>query len=371
MKKRTWAEIDLSVFKNNIKAVRKITGDGVHILLPVKADAYGHGILEIARLVESDNLARMLGVASIDEGILLRQAGITIPILILSLFLPDEDMSEYALKYDLRATVADLRSAESLSKAASRLKKTAIVHIKIDTGMGRIGCFPGEAAEIAKKTVELPGLKLEGAYSHLPSADEPDQRKFTENQINLFKNTLENIERSGIKIPLKHIANSAGTTNFPESHMDMVRPGIFSYGFAPHSADSHRILPVPPMSFKSMIIFIKRVEKNTPLSYGLTYSTPSACNIATIAAGYGDGYSRLLSNKGKILIEGKLYPVAGRVSMDQTLVNLGDDIYPVGTEATLFGHEKFTAEDLADIIGTIPYEIICAVSKRVPRIYLN
>jgi len=370
MLRRTIAEINLDSIQNNLKEIKKTVGENVKILLPVKADAYGHGSVEISGFVQKNNLADMLGVASLDEGIELRNAGIKLPILVLSLILPEEKMLNAIIDFNLTQTVADYSLAETISIAAEKRKKTATIHLKIDTGMGRIGCPHKDAFHIIKKIKQLKNIYLEGMFSHFPVADEID-RQFTENQILKFKKIISDLHEHGLSVPLNHIANSAGIMEFPDSYLDMVRPGIISYGYKPDAEIKMSLNLKPSMTLKSKIIFSKKVSKNTPLSYGLTYLTENETNIATIPVGYGDGYNRLLSNKANVLIKGKTYPVTGRVTMDHILVNTGDEKYLSGEEVILFGEDTITANDIAMLTNTIAYEVTCNISKRVPRIYKN
>ena len=370
MLRKTYLEIDLHALQHNLTQIKNCVGSTVKILLPVKADAYGHGLKEISLFVQNKGLVDMLGVATPEEGIELRKAGITIPILVLGLTLPEEEIIDFILDYSLSQAVADIRIPRLMSKRAPAKANKGLVHLKVDTGMGRIGCSISEARELARDISRLKSIKLEGIFSHFPVADNGD-RDFTMKQISLLKDIIKDLESDGISIPLKHIANSAGVMNFPESHCTMVRPGIISYGLLP----SHDMAPtldlIPVMTLKSCVIFTKRVPAGTPLSYGLTYRTERDSTIATVPIGYGDGYSRFLSNKARVLINNKEYPVVGRVSMDQILVNIGNDTCDSGDEVILFGKGSITSEHLAEWIGTIPYEITCNISKRVSRIYVQ
>jgi len=369
MLRKTYIEIDLNAIKNNLNRIRNMAGPGVKILLPVKADAYGHGIEQVSCYVESEGLADMLGVASIDEGISLRRAGITMPILLLQLILPEKEQIEAVLDNDLTLTIADASTAEAVSGLASARGTTVPVHLKVDTGMGRIGCAPEQVMTICRRILCLDNVKLDGIYSHFAVADE--DLDFTGTQSAVFNNILSALEAEGIIIPCRHISNSAGLLNCNDSRLNMIRPGIISYGYSPYGGGITCDGFIPAMTLKSILIFMKRVKKGTPLSYGLTYRTERDTTIATVPVGYGDGYSRFISNRGSVLIRGREYPVVGRVSMDQILVNLGDDSFPVGEEVVLFGRETITADTVAEWIGTIPYEITCGISKRVPRIYLK
>lgn len=370
MSLRAIAEIDLNSIEKNINLIRNKIGKDVKILLPVKANAYGHGIIEVSKFVEKNMLVDMLGVASLDEGIELRKAGINLPILIFGLILPDKNLINLIFDYDLSQTFADTALVEKISQVGRKRKKNACLHLKIDTGMGRIGCRPEKAVEIIRQVSSLKYINLEGIYSHFPIADDTDS-EYTAKQINKFKQIINELQSEGIDIPIKHISNSAGIIHYPESFFSMVRPGIMVYGYLPSSTMKSSVTLEPSMTLRSYIIFIKSAAGGTPLSYGLTYTTNSKSNIATIPIGYGDGYSRFLSNKGKVIIRNKIYPVVGRVSMDQILVNLGNDEYPPGEEVILFGKKTITVDTVADWIDTIAYEVTCGISKRVPRVYIN
>ena len=371
MLRKTYTEINLRAIKNNIKTLKEKAGNDKKILLPVKADAYGHGIVEVSRYVEKNNLIDMLGVATLDEGIDLRNSGINLPILVLGLIIPDDESITAIIDNNLTQVVAGIELAAKISDAAKQKGKKARVHLKVDTGMGRIGCKPGEVPEIVKGITSLDSLVLEGICSHFPSADE-ENTEFTKKQIDVFLKVLKQVQTEGFDIPLKHISNSAGVVCFPDVALNMIRPGIMSYGYLPSwDMDLQDIHLEPAMTLKSSIVFLKRVSKGVPLCYGLTYTVPEDSNIATIAIGYGDGYSRFLSNRAKVIIKGKTYPVVGRVTMDQMLINLGNDVYPLGEEVILFGADNITVDTVANWIGTISYEVTCSISKRVPRVYIE
>ena len=366
---RTYAEINLNSIENNLKEIKKIIGNKKKILLPVKADAYGHGIIEISKFVSNNKLVNMLGVASVDEALNLRENKIELPILLLGLVIPDEKTLKDAINNDIILTIADIETAKKISNISLELNKTTKIHLKIDTGMGRIGCDPSETLKIAQSLIFLKNITLDGIYTHLPIADKKD-KDFTENQIELFEKIITELNLNGIKPRYIHILNSAGILNYNSELSNMVRPGIISYGY---SIDKNSTLTnfKPAMTLKSKIIFTKKVKKGTPLSYGHTYTTEKESNIATISIGYGDGYSRQLSNIGNVLIDNKQYPVVGRVSMDQILIDLEDDEFEIGKDVTLFNDEEITASTIAMWTNTIPYEITCNISKRVPRIFIQ
>jgi alanine racemase len=367
--KKTYLEIDLDAVRQNLEAIKERIGNKP-VLFAVKADGYGHGAVQVSRLAETNGLADMLGVSSPIEGTELRDAGIKLPILNLGLVLPLREEIDAIIEFGISQTVADFALAKKISDAACKCKAVSKLHLKIDTGMGRIGCRPEEAFGIGREIAKLPGIVLEGIFTHFPVSDDPDS-DFTRDQIKNFKSIIDKFEKNGIDIKYKHTANSAAILNYKESTFNLVRPGIMAYGYRPSGNCNSSVKLIPSMTFKSCVVFIKRVKKDTPLSYGLTYRTKADTNIATIPVGYGDGYSRSLSNKGSVMIKGRMYPVAGRVCMDQILIDLGNDEYPLGEEVILFGKETITVETIAELTGTIPYEVTCGISKRVQRIYLN
>ncbi len=370
MLQKTHVEIDLGAIGHNLSRIREKAGGGVKILLAIKADGYGHGAIPIARYVERRGLADALGVASPSEGIELREAGITLPILVLGLILPDCESLEAVFNYSLSQTVADTALARAIDGEAARRGTKANVHLKVDTGMGRIGCRADEAVRIAQEISSLDGVRLEGIFTHFPVSDDTSSA-VTSEQVRTFSAIVSELQNRGIRIPLVHAANSAGILNFSESYFTMVRPGILAYGYMPSPDCCNSVDIIPSMTFTSCIMFKKRVPPGTALSYGLTHTTARETTIATIPVGYGDGYSRALSNKGLVIIRDRLYPVVGRVCMDQILIDLGDDDFPTGEKVVLFGTGAVTAETIAGMIGTIPYEVTCGISKRVPRIYVN
>jgi alanine racemase len=266
-------------------------------------------------------------------------------------------------------TMVDLEPLEALVQASRRWNRPIRIHVKTDTGMGRLGLPPEETLKIAEYIATLPEISIQGLYTHFPVSDAVADDGFTIDQIRRFGGLADKLSSSGIKVGLSHCANSGAIINHPESFMDMVRPGILCYGLYP-SHDMEKILDLKPaMTLKTGITYVKRVKKGTGLSYGLTFRPGKDTTIATIPIGYADGYHRCLSNASRVLINGKAYPVVGRICMDQTLIDLGDDMYPLGHEVILFGKETITAETVASWSGTIPYEITCDMSRRVPRMY--
>ncbi len=365
----TRALIHTENFRNNIRLVRKQVGPGRLICAAVKADAYGHGAVEMARLAVEEGVERF-AVAAVEEGQILREKGIDQPILILSLVTPDE-ISDL-VKADLQPLVADAAYVELLDREASNLGRVVRVHLHVDTGMGRIGCAPGDAASFAEYISSLENVKLEGISTHFACADSID-RTFTDKQLSLFKAAVDSVRASGIDPGIVHTSNSAAIMDYPESWIDMVRPGIMLYGYYPGN-ETERKLPLKPvMELQSKVVFLKKVPAGQTLSYGATYVTKQETVIATIPAGYGDGYNRLLSSKGEVLIRGKKYTISGRVTMDQCVIDLGEDTdVRLYDDVILFGPDPagMNAEDIADLTGTISYEVTCNINKRVPRIYI-
>ena len=376
---RTWAEISLDAIKNNISEVRRITEPSAKVYAVVKADAYGHGVFQSSKVM-LQNGADGLCVAFSDEAVQLRMSGIDAPILILG-YTPKEEM-ERVVEHDIMPTVFDLDSAKNLSREAERQNKTVRIHIKIDTGMSRVGFVFCEDEEVNKKTEEtiaeiakLPNIFIEGAFTHFASSDEKD-RAFTDLQFGRFCSLMKRLEAAGINIPTKHVCNSAGIIQFPEMHLDMVRAGIVLYGCYPSDeVDKSKINLMPAMQLKAKITNVKEVAAGVPVSYGRTYTTSAPTKIATVPIGYADGFSRILSGKAKMIAGGKIYPVIGRICMDQCMIDVtGVNNISVGDEAVIFGkagNSEITVSSVAEQMGTINYELLCLIGKRVPRVYIE
>ncbi|MBD3206789.1 alanine racemase [Candidatus Bathyarchaeota archaeon] len=368
-----WAEIDLNNLSHNIREVRRVTSSESLIMAAVKADAYGHGAVSCAKTF-LENGADRLATATLGEAIHLRRKGITAPILCLG-YVPSY-LFPRALDHDVGVTIYSLEKALDLSKAASDLNGMAKIHVKIDTGMGRLGFQAlDKSLEELEKIADLSGLSLEGIFTHFAVADEPKEG-YTRKQFAFFMEMVDGLEDKGIKFPLKHVSNSAAIIDYPEYNLDMVRPGIMLYGFYPSvHVDHDRVELKPVMRLKAQISHVKNVPAGTGLSYGLTFETIRESKIATVPAGYADGYSRTLSNRGKVLLHGMKVPIVGRVCMDQFMVDVtGLSDVDVGETITLIGDgtdDAPTAEDLANILGTITHEITCGISLRVPRVYMK
>ncbi len=371
MSRPTVAVIDLEAIKFNFRQIRCLVGPNVKMCPAVKADGYGHGAIHVSRTAV-DAGAEMLAVATIDEGIELRQSGIEIPILLLqcpsSADIPD------IMANSIIPIACDLSFASELSRQALAVGKRAKVHIKVDTGMGRVGVQECETLDFAAKLAGMPGLEIEGIFTHLPSADENDDQTFTREQIRRFHKITLDLDALGVRIPIRHAANSAAILNFPEAYFDMVRPGIISYGLYDTDQVGRPVELRPAMTLKTGIVFLKELPPGRTVSYGRTFSATRRTLVATLPIGYADGYNRLLSNRAPVLVRGTHARVIGRVCMDQVMVDVTDvPGVALGDEAVLFGRqgdEHISIEEIASLTGTISYEVVCSIGKRVPRIYV-
>jgi len=363
----TRAIVRLDRFSANFRAIQEKIGPKRRICVPVKADAYGHGATAIARLsVEAG--AYCLGVADVQEGAALRNEGISSPILLFSQPLPSEIPE--IIKNELSPLVSDSEFIEMLAKTAAEAKIRLSVHLKIDTGMGRMGCAPADAPILAKQIAAFPVLEYAGTATHLAVSDStsPEDLAYTEQQIAGFKKALEQIRGAGVDPGIIHAANSGAVALHPEAWFDMVRPGIILYGYNSAGSPSPKVEPV--MELRTNIALIKRVKKGETVSYGRTWTSPHDTAIAVLPAGYADGLPRLASNKWQAVIGGETYPLVGRICMDQCMADLGPNPnVSRWDEASLFGGPAPSAAVLAERIGTIPYEITCNINKRVPRVY--
>ena len=367
----TWAEINLDAISHNLRQIKSLVEPkGAKVLAVVKDNAYGHGALEVARIAESENVS-MFGVATVEEAVYLRQEGIKKPILIFCCILPEQ--ADNVMYYDITQTVCDLNIPHALSESAKKLDKTAKIHVKVDTGMGRIGVACDKAIDLIKQIIQLPNIIVDGIYTHFSVADE--EESYTNIQIERFNSILSELKELNINIPIRHSANSAAILNFPSSYYDMVRPGIAIYGLPPCDKPCYPIDLKPALSLKTRIVYIKKMPVGSSISYGRTYITDKPSLIATIAVGYGHGYNRKLSNKGEVLIGGKRAKIIGTICMDQCLcdvthvpeASIGDDVVLIGKQ----GDQEITADELADKIGTISYEILCGINANVKRKYIG
>lgn len=366
----TWVEVDLGAFAANLQAVKGLVGPRVKVMAVVKANAYGHGAVRLAQVAARSG-AHQLAVATLDEAVTLREAGVKLPILVLGTSIPGDGVEEAVAK-DIAQALCTVELAEALSAAAARRGKAALVHLKVDTGMSRIGVRPDEAVPFMERVGRLPGLRFEGVFSHFAASDEPDN-PYTELQFRRFQDTLAALAQAGYSFPYRHIANSAAILDHPEMHLDMVRPGCILFGSWPGEKTQRKITLKPTLTLKTRIVFLKRVPGGTPVSYGLTYKAPAERLLATLPIGYADGYRRGLSNKASVLVRGRRAPIVGRVCMDQCVVDvtavpgvaLGDEVVLIGRQ----GDEEITGEELAALLGTLDLELFCGIAPRVPRVY--
>lgn len=366
-----WAEVDLDVLANNMREIKRVS-NSEEIIAIIKADGYGHGAVDIAPVL-LENGANRFGVAVITEAIELRESGITVPIMILGFTPPT--LHERILQYDIEQTIYTFSDAEALSKVAVSENKIGKVHIAVDTGMGRIGFLPNEESlqEIFNIS-KLPNIEIVGLFTHFSCADDFD-KTYSQLQIKKYNEFNEKLLNLGINIPIKHLSNSAAVIDLPAVHYNAVRPGIILYGYYPsQEVQKDKIKVNPVMSIKANIVHIKTLGKGEYISYGRTFITKRESIIATLPIGYADGFTRLLFEKAKVIVGGKLAPVVGRICMDQCMIDITDiEGVKVGDEVILIGEDEYnnviTADDIANQLGTISYEVVCAVSKRVPRVY--
>lgn len=370
----TIAQIDLDAFKHNLGEIRSLLEQKVKLMAVVKADGYGHGAIPCAKAALEAG-ADWLGVAILEEGVELRYSGIDAPILVMGSIFANE--AKNLIQYGLSTSVSDLSLANELSRQAEKLNKTAGVHIKIDTGMGRLGIPPENLPGFMEEMQSLKNILVEGIFTHLSSADEADP-EFTLGQLDRLSQSIASLKSKGIEIPMVHAANSSAILNFSSSHLDMVRPGISLYGTLGLSAKSSNPNSSPElkqvMQWKTKILQISKLPKGTPLSYNRQFITDRDSVIAVLPVGYGDGLNRGLSNNMEVLVQGKRAPQVGTICMDLTLIDVTDiEGVQCEDEVVLFGqqgNEIITVDEMAERCGTISYEILCNVSERVPRVYL-
>lgn len=359
-------KVDLDAITHNLRAIRAHVG--VPVMAIVKANAYGHGLVPVSLHLQACSVEQ-LGVAFVEEGIALRNAGVTVPILVLGgIFGPQV---AHFIANDLEITVSSLDKLRQVEAAAQVLGRKAVIHLKIDTGMERVGvhsysCRPFIEAALVSRWCELKGI-----YSHLACADDPAS-PMTDQQLERFLDACAHIERVGAPMPLRHLANSGGVLHFPGTHLDMVRPGILMYGVLPDPASQATLNVRPALSLVSQVVYFKVVKAGHPVSYGATWAPEADTRVVTIPIGYGDGYPRSLSSCGQVLIRGKQHPLVGRVCMDQFMVDIGGDSAWNEDEVVLIGRQGnavLTTEDVALAAGTIPYEILTGLNERIPREY--
>jgi len=367
-----WAEVDLGRIEHNVKQIKSLC-ENKKIYGVVKADAYGHGALDIVQVLLKSGVTD-LAVALITEALEIIKSGINVPILILG-FTP-LTFAEDILNNNIEQTVYDLEYAKKLSEIAQEKNKTAKIHIAVDTGMGRIGFLPNEKGmEDVRQISKLPNVNIEGIFTHFSTADEAD-KTYSLEQLAKFNKFVDDLENEGIKINIKHASNSAGIMDLPEAHFNAVRPGIIMYGYYPsNEVIKERLDLKPALTLKTSVVHVKTLPKDMYISYGRKYKTDKERVIATLPIGYADGYTRALSNKGKVIVNGKLASIVGAVCMDQCMIDVTDvGTVKVGDEVILLGEHgntRFNADDLAELLDTINYEIICMIGRRVPRVYIN
>jgi alanine racemase len=364
-----WAEIDLGAIRHNVGVLRRMASSS-ELMGVVKGYAYGHGNPESAQAMVDAGATR-IGVARVAEAIHLREAGLGVPIHVFTEPPPVAAATMVSLR--LTATVYSPAFATALSEAAVDEGVRVPVHVKLDTGMHRVGLPPDQALDAVGQIARLPGLTVEGAWSHLAVADVPDH-PFTRKQMELFRELVDRIERSGVRLRYRHIANSAATMSLQDARLDLVRCGVACYGLWPGKAFAGSADLRPALALKARVNLVKKVLAGDALSYGLEYTVPRESSVVTVPAGYADGYDRRLSGRAPILVGGRRYVVSGTVCMDQFMVDAGSDAIEAGAVATLIGQdgdEIVTAEELADIIGTINYEVTTRIPSRVPRVFVD
>ena len=364
----TWAEVNLTQLSQNLQAIRAHVAPA-KVMIVVKANAYGHGLAEVSKQLASQT--DYIGVAVLEEGIFLRELGVTAPIIVLGGIWGDQ-VPQY-LQHNLTLTASSVERLEQIDAVAGQMGAKAKVHLKIDTGMERIGVHYYSAQTLQEAALKCVNVEVEGIFSHFANADASDLTH-ARLQLERFNQVLRFYEKNGLPMPIRHMANSAAILQLPQSHLDMVRPGILLYGVYPAAEVVRSVEVRPALAWKSRVVYFKVVKPGHPVSYGSTWQSDHPVRIVTLPVGYGDGYFRSLSDKAQVIIRGKKYPQVGRVCMDQMMVNIESDSAFNGDEVTLMGEsdgETITAQDLADWAGTIPYEILTNINTRVPRVYLT
>lgn len=372
---RVWAEVDLDAIWENMVHMKENIAEKTKILAVIKTDGYGHGGVPIAKMLEQLDFMFGYAAATYEEAHVLREAGVKKPILILGYTFPY--CYEELIREEIRPAVYRRDTVEELAAAAAKVGKKAKVHIKVDTGMGRIGITPDEEGlEFVRFLIEHPELEVEGIFTHFAKSDEADKTS-ANHQLELFQNFIDKIQTElGITIPVKHCSNSAAILEMPQANMDMVRAGITTYGLYPSEEVSKDIVPLrAAMSLYSHIVYCKMIHAGQSVSYGGLFTAQKDTRVATIPVGYGDGYPRSLSGRGYVLIHGKRAPILGRVCMDQFMVDIseipeamdGDKVTLLGMDGT----ERITAEELGELSGRFNYEFVCDLGKRIPRVYIQ
>jgi len=365
----TWAEIDLDAITDNVRAFKRHVGPDVEVMAVVKANAYGHGAVPVARAALAAGATR-LAVHRLIEGVELRQAGISAPVLVMGYTPPDG--AELVLRWRLTPSLMTLEFAQAVSARANAQGATVPVHVKVDTGMSRFGLMPGEVGDFLQALRVLPGLHIEGLFTHFATADWADLTH-TRRQLAIFREVIRMARSAGVEPPIIHAANSAATMSLPEAHFNAVRPGIALYGLNPSNEWAPVFAIRPALTLKSRVSRVRQLPPGVGISYGRTYITQRPTRAALVPVGYGDGYHRLLSNKGSVLIHGQLAPIRGRVCMDQFVVDISD--HPAvqqDDEVVILGQQgeaRISAEEVAELAGTINYEVTTSLLPRVARAY--
>lgn len=371
---RVYARIDLDAIAANMERMKQNLHADTKMMAVIKADGYGHGAVPIAQMLEPVDYIWGFAVATLDEAVVLRSEGVQKPILVLGCVFPDQYME--MLKYDIRMNVYTEEMAEAISQMASREGMTAYMHIKLDTGMARLGFESSMASvEAISRIAKMKNVCMEGIFTHFAKADETD-KSFTKKQLQDFQWVTERLKERKVTFVYEHCANSAAIIDIPEAKFNLVRAGIATYGLYPSDeVNKKNVVLKPALALKSHVAFVKEIPEGTPISYGGTYVSEDVMKIATIPVGYADGYPRNLSNIGYVLIRGKKAPIVGRVCMDQFMVdvthidgvNFGDNVTLIGKD----GNESIIVEELSGLSGRFPYEFICDLGKRIPRVFVR
>ena len=365
----TYIEVDLDAIAHNVRTLKEFIGPSVELFAVIKANAYGHGLVPVAQTVLKHGVSR-LAVGRLGEGLELRQAGITAPVLALCYLMPGE--LRVAVECDLVPAVGEMESALVVSELGAARRKPVPVHVKIDTGMGRYGVMPDEAVAFFNQIATLPGLVVEGIFTHFASAEARD-KTFTREQFQIFQDVLAELSAAGHPMPLLHAANSAAALDLPETHLGAVRSGLALYGLYPSNEVSHALPLKPALTLKSHVASVRQLPAGASISYGRTFITPRPMPVALVPIGYGDGYHRLLSNRGAVLVNGCRAPMVGRVCMDQSMLNLGPETdVQEGDTVVLIGRsgdEEITCDEWAEKLHTITNEVTCQINARVARVY--
>lgn len=371
---RVYAKIDLDAVAYNMEQMKKNIDDNTKMIAVIKTDGYGHGAVQIANMLEEFDYVWGYAVATLDEAVVLRTEEIHKPILVLGCIFPDQFME--MLQHEIRMNVYDEEMAQAISDVAVKEGKTAYIHIKLDTGMARLGFqICPESVETIKRISQLPNLCMEGVFTHFAKADEAD-KSFTKFQIEEYKKMTDWLADAGVRFEYSHSSNSAGIIDVPEANMDLVRAGISIFGLYPsEEVDKNAVDLKPALELKSHVASVKEIEEGTPVSYGGTFKAPHRMKIATVPVGYGDGYPRSLSNNGYVLIRGRRAPIVGRICMDQFMADVTEiEDVRFGDKVTLIGRDKeewLPVERLGELSGRFNYEFVCCLGKRIPRVYVR